>query len=252
MRFFIFIFLFISNSYCLSESEKHISQIMNGNFNLEKSQINNNDPESIYLNALIEIDGDKSKELFLDYLNKYPNNKYSASSIVKIAEYFYARGLYIKAANWYQKIPNKYPDSDYVDKSISYHLNSLVIAGKVDSARYYTKIFKENFPKLKFNDDFIPIKKSKINNFNDKKVSEHNTGYTIQVGIFKQYQSALYKKKILMNEGFSSNIKEVFIDNQRFYSLRLGTFIKKNNAEKETKRLKSRLGIYNSIIIELH
>ena len=225
---------------------------MNGDFMLDALQINDKDSESSYLKALIKIDGEKSKKLFLDYFNEYPNSKYSAAAVVKIAEYFYAKGLYVKAANWYQKIPNKYPNSDYVDKSISYHLNSLVIAGKVDSARYYTQIFKEKFPKLKFNDDFIPKKDSKINNFINIKTSSLNKGYTIQVGMFKQYQSALYKKKALMNEGFSSNVQEVMIDNKKFYSLRLGSFKKRVNAEKETKRLKSRLGIYNSIIIELH
>ena len=54
-----------------------------------------------------------------------------------------------------------------------------------------------------------------------------------------------------MSEGFASNIKEVFIDNQKLYSLRLGSFKKRSNAEKEALRLKSRTGIYNSIIIEL-
>ena len=235
----------------MNESEQLISEIMNGNYSVEKINISKNDPESIYLNALIEIDGEESKELFLEYINQYPNNKYSASAVVKIAEYFYAKGLYVKAADWYQKIPIKYPNSDYVHKSISYYLNSLVISGEVDSARYYTKIFKKKFPKLKFNHDFVPLRKIENNNLNESMTSVVGKGFTIQVGMFKQYRSALYKKKILMSEGFAGNIKEVIVDNQRFYSLRLGSFHKRSNAEKEALRLKSRTGIYNSIILEL-
>ena len=251
MYAFIFISILISNSYCLSNSEKKIDEIMNGNYSLEEISLINSEPESIYLKGLTEIDGEKSKDFFLEYYNKYSNNKYSASAVVKIAEYFYAKGSYVQAAHWYQKIPIKYPNSDYVDKSISYHLNSLVISGQVDSAKYYTKVFKKKFPKLKFNYDFIPTNKISNKPLVDSKSSSISNGFTIQVGIFKQYRSALYKKKILMSEGFASNIKEVFIDNQKLYSLRLGSFKKRSNAEKEALRLKSRTGIYNSIIIEL-
>ena len=252
MGLFYLSFSLFSFIYGLNDSEVMIENILNGKKELDEYHSSEKkDPESIYLKGLIELDGDKSKDLFLDYFNKFPNNKYADDAAVKIAEYFYSKGLYVKAANWYKKIPMQYPSSNYVNKSVSYHLNSLVIAGQVDSARYYTKIFKKKFPKLKFNDDFLPKNNSnkKINNV----VSSTNSsnGFTIQIGLFKKYQSALYKKKILLSEGFSSRIDEILLDNQRFYSLRVGSFSKKDNAIKEEKRLRSRIGLYDSIILEL-
>ena len=251
MHLFYLLLPLFSLLYSLNNAEIMIEKIMKGQSESNQSEtILNNDPEFIYLKGLTEIDGEKSFNLFLDYYNKYPNRKYSDDAVVKIAEYYYSKGLYNQAANWYKKIPIKYSESNFVNKSISYHLNSLVIAGKVDSARYYTKTFKEKYPSLKFNDDFLPKSSLTKENKNNSQ-SKINKGYTIQIGLFKKYQSALYKKKILLNEGFSSRIDEIILDHQRFYSLRVGSFSKKENAIKEEKRLKSRIGIYNSMILEL-
>ena len=117
-------------------------------------------------------------------------------------------GLYKKSSVWYKKITIKYPKSTHLNKSISYYLNSLVITGKVDSARIYTQKFKEQYPKLNFNNEFIN-KKSQIDKGieNNKIVSNNiitdNIKYSVQVGTYKSYQSAISKKRIFCARSYS-------------------------------------------------
>ena len=50
----------------------------------------------------------------------------------------------MQSSEWYKKIPLEHPNSNYINKSISYFLNSLMIIGEIDSAKFYTNKFKKN------------------------------------------------------------------------------------------------------------
>ena len=210
-----------------------------------------------FLKGLIELDGEVSKDYFLDYYNDYPNGLYANDAVVKIAEYYYSNGLYRKSSNWYKKIPMNYPESLHLNKSISYFLNSLVIIGEVDSAKHYTHRFKKKYSKLNFTNEFIKDESSVNNkdNIPNNKLNENNlvskTKYSVQIGTYKSYQSAISKKRILSDEGFFSRIDEVYLNNEKMFSVRIGFYKKKSLAKKEKNRLISRLGIYDSIIVQV-
>ena len=251
-------FLFVLISFNMLIPNERVNEIINlinnGKFNFNEKDISNlNSPESLYLKGLIEIDGDKSNDYFIQYYNKYPNSTYSHDAVVRIAEYYYAKGLYVKSSVWYKKIPYLYPHSKHLNKSISYFLNALVISGKADSARYYARNFKEKYPKLKFTDEFFVQsdvkKKSRNEEKNETKIE--NIKFSVQVGTYKNYNSAISTKRVLSNEGFLSRIDEVYIKNQKMYSLRIGFYKKKSLAITEQNRLSSRLGIYDTIIVEV-
>ena len=257
MNKFYFFMFFIQSVFSNIQTEKIIKSINNGTFDIKKQSINNLD-ESLFIKGMIEIDGEESKNYFLDFYDKYPDNEYADDSIVKIAEYYYSKGHYVKSSEWYKKIPLEYPKSDYLEKSISYYLNSLIIIGESDSARYYTRQFKKEYPKIRFNDSFL-MDSSKEKNL--KKIPQkniviydnktENIRYSVQIGTYENYQTALSKKRMLSNEGFLGRIDEVNSNNKKLYSVRVGNYKKRISAEKELNRLKSRLGIYDSIIISV-
>ena len=57
---------------------------------------NPNDASTLYFQGLLEKEGHKSLEYFEKLLEKYPNSDYADDAIMQIGEYRYARGLYIK------------------------------------------------------------------------------------------------------------------------------------------------------------
>ena len=60
------------------------------------------------------------------------------------------------------------------------------------------------------------------------------------------------RKRILSREGFLCRIEEVQRGLDTFYAVRIGNFKNKSLATKEQKRLKYRIGIYDSIIIKIN
>jgi len=85
-----------------------------------------------------------------------------------------------------------------------------------------------------------------------KSLSKNNKSkYSVQIGSYKNYDLAKSKKTILSSEGFLCRIDEILVNGEVFYSLRIGIFGTQELAKKEQKRLISRIGLYDSIIIEL-
>ncbi len=236
--------LYCSLLFSLGKVEEYIENMLNSdNYynNQDIKKMNNefiNSPNLNILNALSEIDGELAFQYFSDYVENNPKGEYLELATIHIADYYYSKGLYLKASEWYRKIPDYFPESNYLENSISYYLNSLVIAGKTDSARIYANDIYNKFSNIQsINKDFL---KGPENNF--KKL------YSIQFSSYNKLNSALNFKTILLKENFSARVEK--IDN-RYYVL-IGKYKKKENAEIALKRLFSRLGYTNCKIIELN
>lgn len=263
----IFLFSFILPDYNTDLTES-IQYILDGNYIYKNKYISNENNESFYYNkinsvlqsegnqsiflkGLMETEGSLSKLYFEDFYIAHPENKYADLAVVKVADYYYAKGLYIQASDWYKKIYNEYAESVYLEKSISYYLNSLLVSGHKDTANFYIKKFKKDFPSLKFINDSVVTENKSKKSLNQKQQLAIKK-YSVQIGSFKNYELAKQKKNILTSEGFFCRIDQVLINGEIFYSVRSGTFKSKKLAKKEQIRLISRIGIYDSIIIEVN
>lgn len=265
--FFILVSIVFLDNKSLEES---IEYILDGNYIYKDKYINNKNNESSYynsiyrilssddqknnyLNGLIEYDGKKSSDFFKNFYLENPNNKYADDAVVKVAEYYYSSGLYVQSSEWYRKIPFEYSESNHLNKSISYFLNSLLIAGHKDTVNYYIDIFNQRYPKLNYSKEYLfesQIKKNSDLFINKSKKISKNL-FSVQIGSFKNYDLAKNKKRMLNNEGFLSRIDEVLVNGQIFYSVRVGLFDSSDLAKKEQIRLISRIGLYDSMIIKV-
>ena len=102
--------------------------------------------EVLYLQALLVKDGKESMTKYKEIYNKFPNNKYSDNAVAKVAQYYYAIGLYIQSAEWYEKIPRYYPRSETLEHSLRYLFNCWMITGEREKAEHSLKVFKRQFP----------------------------------------------------------------------------------------------------------
>ena len=229
-------------------SNEYINNIINGEKSVTEEfdyKVHNiNEKQKFFLDGLLETDGIKAKDHFITYF-KTDDDLYDAESSMKIAEFYYSQGSYLKASTWYKKVALNYSNSKYINTARSYYLNSLLIVGEKDSAEYYTK----KFNKLNFNNTFL---KKKKNNFFTKNNYSNDTIYSVQVASYSSYQSAKKTKRILSSEGFLCRIDQVTRGSQIFHAVRIGNFKNKSLASKEQKRLKYRIGIYDSIIVKIN
>ncbi|MCH7858473.1 MAG: SPOR domain-containing protein [Candidatus Marinimicrobia bacterium] len=109
-----------------------------------------NDGTVLFLEGLINLDGDAAVETFKKVVQLYPTSPYADDALLKIGEHLYARGLYVQAAQQLKQIPVHYPRSDLVYQSIRLFLNATLQAGDQDTARFYAQVFARKYPEMTF------------------------------------------------------------------------------------------------------
>ena len=107
-----------------------------------------NNPTVMYLKGLLETDGEQAMKIFSNLYNTHPTSDYGDDAVMKVAEYYYAAGLYVQASNWLKKMPIYYSRSEHIERAVKLFLNSLIVSGHRDTAIFYSRVFKRQFPTL--------------------------------------------------------------------------------------------------------
>ena len=150
LRYIAFVLLtFLFNQ---EEIDNAVEQIHRGdissassNFNEMQSKYPEN-PNLIYVKALLERNIERSIEIYKTIYNYYPTSDYADQAVMRVGEYYYSKGLYTQSSNWLKKIYIHYPKSDNLESSIKLFVNCLTITGKIDSSQFYQSLFNKQFP----------------------------------------------------------------------------------------------------------
>ena len=240
--------LFIFSSLLSFDIDFAISQALKDSINFSReilSTFSKDDPNYIFLDALIEFNGDSASKKYQKFYSKYPQHKYADYSVYEIGSYYYSKGYYINSSSWFKKIPIHYHKSALMEKSIEMFFNSMIVSGSADSLGYYGSIFSKLYPNLDIGSYSINFPyELKFEN------EEKDIKYTIQIGAFEQYNRAESRMYMLKNSGFSVTIIEQKKDGINFYLVREGEYSTKKSANKIAMRIKARTGL-SPIIVEL-
>ena len=125
----------------------------------------------LFLKGLMETNGEEAMLIFVKLYNNHPTSEYGDDAVMKVAEYYYASGLYVQSTEWLKKMPIYYSRSEHIERAIKLFLNSLIVSGYRDTAIFYSRVFQKQFPSLdvdgKINDlleDYAHAKQSSKNN----------------------------------------------------------------------------------------
>ena len=232
-----------------------------------------NNPSLMYLKGLLETNGEEAKTIFAKLYNTHPTSEYGDDAVMKVSEYYYAAGLYVQAAIWLKKMPIYYSRSIHIERAVKLFLNSLIVSGHKDTAIFYSRVFKRQFPHLdvdgKINNlllDFEKADQAKEDASKNLKpavttteimdetpIATFNTDnshgiYSLQTGAYSVRENAESQKINLIIAGFSARINELYKSQRRLYAVRIGHFNSKEDAQKVGAQIKAKLDI-NTIVI---
>ena len=241
----LFFIIFISLSYTEDLNLSLNLALKDSLIDISKVNIKfQNQPEYMFLNALIDSDGESAKNKFKEFQNKYPVHKYADNAVFEIGSYYYSKGYYVKSSQWYKKVPVYYKDSELLEQSIDMFFQTLEITNSSDSIKYYKNIFSKlhQIVENDNNDEYV----SSL----DQKEKRYDQKYTIQIGAFKEYSRAESRMYMLRDIGFGVMIQETLIDGESFFVIREGIYSTRKSADKIASRIRARTGI-KCMIIEL-
>lgn len=201
-------------------------------------------PDSFFLDALIEFNGDSASKKYQKFYSKYPQHKHADYAVYEVGCYYYSKGYYVNSSSWFKKIPIHYHKSKLMEKSIQMFFNSMLVSGFADSLSYYGNIFSKLYPNLDIGSYSVNFP------YEIQFEVDKDTKYTIQIGAFNEYKRAESRMYMLRNSGFSVSIIEEKKDGTIFYFVREGEYSNKKSANKIAMRIKARTGL-SPIITEL-
>lgn len=173
-------------------------------------------PDVIFLEAVLEENGEKAEKLYETVYNNFPKSRFADAALFRSFSYFYALGLYKKAESLKELLKEDYPNSPYLKKT------------------------KKPFPKT---DEMILIDSSPYQ-INDK--TDFN--FTVQVGAFGKYENAEKLKRKLHKEDYDINIFQKTVNNLKLNVVTLGKFKTKSEAKNLLSKLKTDYSIKGRII----
>jgi tetratricopeptide (TPR) repeat protein len=243
-----------------------------------------NHPGVMYLAALLETDGDTARKQYQQLYKHHPNSEYSDDAVMKIAEYYYAAGLYIKSSEWTKRMARYYARSEHIDRAVKLFLNALIISGSKDTAFYYSKVFKKQFPKMDVDTKLSqllneletpPVEESEVvvdkpktdgilNKIVEKlsspvpdeiglprfpsKKSVVKQPFSLQVGAYGEESNADHQKSQLDAAGFPARVERKESNGRTLYAVRIGYYSDRMMAKAAGRELKSTLGIDTIVI----
>ena len=236
-----------------------------------------NNPTVMYLKGLLETDGDEAMKIFSNLYNTHPTSDYGDDAVMKVAEYYYAAGLYVQAANWLKKMPIYYSRSEHIERAVKLFLNSLIVSGNRDTAIFYSRVFKRQFPNLdvdgKINHLLQEFEKSKKQKEEAKEQSPEpvepgdipveyqtevpidqidsalNNGiYSLQSGAYGVLENADQQKINLIIASFDARITELYRNNKVLYAVRIGYFNSKEDARQISSLIKTKVDMDTIVV----
>ena len=217
-----------------------------------------------YIQALVNQDGDSSINQFQNIIMNFPNSQFAAKSEMKIAEYFFARGLYTQASTQLKKLIYKYVDANDHQRALDLMINSYMATGQLDSAKVSLRMIQQLYPSLKFDKYGIDVENKSAKELKlvrldsdeiTKKIKSRKKKkrkplprdlikpWVIQVGAFGKYENANRLKKQIQSNGYSAEVHAVNSNGKRLHAVRIVRFISKKDAEKIGKGLKKKFGL---------
>ena len=229
--------------------DMYISLLHEGNISGVREQLPElvskfpNDPDVMYLKALLTMDGMEALEQYSTLLDKFPESKYAPDAAIKIGEYFYARGLYTQASSYLSQVLTQFPNYPNVQRVIDLMVSSFQATGEEDSAKYYIYMYKSMFPGLDISEYNYQGSNRRVEVASLNQRSNEKKHYVVQIGAFSSETNARRLKLQVSQIGYSVIVTPVETNGRKLHAVRVVGYSSNKAANQAGNNIKKKLGI---------
>ncbi|MCK4234081.1 SPOR domain-containing protein [candidate division WOR-3 bacterium] len=224
--FLSFTILFIISSSGIKDIEQVKELYNEGRFNdarikLEKITPNHKiDDEVLLYKGLLEEDAEKSLSFYKKIIFDYPKSVFCIDAIYYISQYEFLKGSYEKVITSLRKITSFFPESKYYGLSCFWTASSYEAVGNTTQAiLWYKKIEKKD------STVFFLANKALA------RLSQVKSIYCIQIGSFKNKESAKDLVFSFNKKGYETWLAATRKNGIKYYKVLIGEFDSKEKAK---------------------
>lgn len=226
--------------------EKYSKQELSNQLNTIKKKYPNS-PVPLFLEAYLEENGERSIELYKQFIQQYPNSKFTDDALLKVAQYYYALGSYVSTRQYLDNLADQFPESPLLPEVEYLAARCLIATGYYNSAEEELKEIIKKYPQSPFKDHAKqelnslealtkqensppPFDSPNLDQYSESKGNEAK--YTIQIGAFKDRENAIKQQELFSQKGYLVAIHTKDIDNNILYLVWVGEFETEEQAAK--------------------
>jgi len=202
-----------------------------------------------YVDAFVEENGKTALDKYNIYIEKFPNNKYVSHARYKIAQYYFAQGLYHSSKRTLTEIlkSSSRADEALLDDVYYLMIQNLIALEELREADVVLREFLSNFKRSEYYDSAKEDYELLRRNPGEKtfKMVEHShksdhSGndiiysakgkYTLQVGAFLNHANAEKRHADLEKLNYNVVIKQKTVGGKLFFIVLVGSFETKEAA----------------------
>lgn len=206
------------------------------------------EPAMLYLSALLESDGDSAVEQYRTLCEQYPQNQYCPGAMLKIAEFYYVSGLYIKSGDWLKQYLRRTPGAADKKRALDLLRRSLTISGNADSVAYYLDLYGGQSPGDSGSESGS-AEASKASAAKTPAASPRG-GYGVQVGLFGSLENAGKRLQLLQSSGYEGQIRITIKNGKAMHAVVVGNYATDARARQISSQIKARLGLDSFVVKE--
>jgi len=206
----------------------------------------------LFLQGLLEVNGENAEEYYLKTINSYPDSKYFENALYRLAMLKYAAGLYKTATAYFEKILIL-TSNIYLEQKCNYWLGLCYqTTDNKNQARIKFSEVINRFPETEFSDMARKYLESYDDVQDTEKTYESNEEsgalYAVQVGAFLNQQNAILRKAFYENHNYRVELHTKYKDNKKFYLVWIGPYNSMSKARSKGESLRKKFGQQYTIV----
>jgi len=210
-------------------------------------------PQVLWLESQAYLSSGKTVKAlkgFENIIGIYPYSPWAAWAQLGLGEAYFSRGDFKKSLEGYKKVIDRYAESEVFPLALSGIYRLFDITGDKDKSVLYLNLYKEKYPQGI--DTESEVISEEPGEVKEEGKAEKFTGtkYTIQIGVFSKKENADRMMGNLGSRGYSPVISYKTIDKKKYYLVQVGSFDSLQEAQKIREKLEREEGEVFTIVIK--
>lgn len=209
-----------------------------------------------FLKGLLEPNGRLASEYFQNQVALYPKNEFTDDALMRLAEYAYVSGLYMKSGEYLRTMLRDFPDSEHHTRAVELFVKSLEISGNQDSAAHYLALYNPGndavtVPPIRTADNQTAVPEAVQPVKTDaQEPQKDREKWAVQMGIFSHRENAETMRNSLTIQGFQAYLAEIESGGKAMYAVRVGPYDYEQTARNMSRTLQSKLDLDSFVVKE--
>ncbi len=236
--FILFFFLFVSTAFAQREITRLEEWLQEDRLDEIKDELPDvikkypDHPTVLFLQGVFARDADTALGFYEKIVANYGDSKYADNALFRIAQYYYSRKYYQKAADSFAYFIDHYPASRLNDDAQYLLCQSMMAQGKMDSAKECLRNFIKRSPRSPYVDlAVMDLESSHLwsdetveKSLQQKTLPESKYKYALQVGAFSKKKNAQQVARKMQRAGLAARVVRINRARRTLYAVWVGKF----------------------------